>query len=486
MNKFMQKSVRLVAPLAFSAALALSALPINAQAAPVTINIYVGLGTGTHPDQKPPQDALAKQWNAAHPDIQIKFVYNDHTNARDEILTEIQGDNPPDLVGPVGIKGTYETPQLWADLSPYIQKDQASLSLDQYDPATLKVFKDAGGKNLSLALGIYPSAMFVNEDIFKAAQIPLPPKQWGAKYIDKDGKQVVWDWNEVAIVAKEITSDKAGNYNGDPGFDPKSIQNYGFSNAWLDLRVVMMSWAPPTAGVSADGKTATFDSPEMLAAAQWYHSGIFTDHSIPDTAAEGAIGQGATSPFSGGRLGMWYSPIWMLCCANSTFHWNVYAGPAAPNGKIVSPMDVDTFLMVDKSKNKDAAWQVLKWLTSSDVSGQLCNVYGCMPARKSARDGWSAAQLKNFPGITLQPIFDGVQYQDSPNNESILPNYPQAFDAGNVFWNRVRTEPNLAVQTELTAFNAIEQGIFGGKFPPTPTPAPTATAAPTAAATAAK
>jgi len=484
MIKFTKKSAHLVAPVALVAALAISAFPAAAQSSPVTINIYVGLGTGFHPDQIKVEDALAKQWNDANPNTQVKFVYNDHANARDEILAEIQGDNPPDIVGPIGIKGTYETPALWGDLTPYITKDQAALKLDEYDPATLKVFQDASGKNLSVALGIYPSAMFVNEDIFKAAQIPLPPTQWGAKYTDKDGKQVTWDWNEVLTVAKQITSDKSGNYLGDAAFDPKNIQNYGFSNAWLDLRVVMMSWAPPTAGVSADGKTATFDSPEMQAAAAWYHQGIFVDHAIPDVAAEGAIGQGAVSPFSGGRLGMWYSPIWMLCCANGNFKWNVYAGPASPvNGKISSPMDVDTFLMVDKSKNKDAAWTVLKWLTSSDISSQLCLTYGCMPARKPARATWAAAQQKATPGINLQTIYDGVQYQDSPNNESIMPNYPQAFDAGNSWWTQVRTDPNLDVKTSLTAFNAVEQGIFGGKFPPTATPAPTVTPAPTAAAT---
>jgi hypothetical protein len=95
--------------------------------------------------------------------------------------TQIEGSNPPDIVGPVGIVGINSTGDLRADLSKYIAKDKAELKLDDFDPATLGMFA-LGGKEIAIPMGIYPSFMYVNKDIFDAAQIPLPPidyKLWG-------------------------------------------------------------------------------------------------------------------------------------------------------------------------------------------------------------------------------------------------------------------------------------------------------------------
>jgi len=112
---------------------------VHAQS-PTQIRIFVGLGTGDRPDQKDPQDAVAKLWNDSHSDVQITFDINANTTARDVLLTQAAGDNPPDLIGPVGIRGLYDSIQLWEDLSPYIEKDKVALNLDDYDPATLKLF----------------------------------------------------------------------------------------------------------------------------------------------------------------------------------------------------------------------------------------------------------------------------------------------------------------------------------------------------------
>src|SRR5256885_13317014 len=90
------------------------ALPQQAHAAVTNIRIFVGLGTGTDDTQRKDADALIKEWNDAHPDIQIKFEYNDYATAKDVLLTQVAGGNAPDIVGPVGISGLNETGDLWA------------------------------------------------------------------------------------------------------------------------------------------------------------------------------------------------------------------------------------------------------------------------------------------------------------------------------------------------------------------------------------
>ncbi len=475
----MSKLFRVSIILAVAVAIVLGAAPRTTRAADVAnIRIFVGLGTGTHDTDKVVQDALAKEWNDAHPDIQIKFDINDNNTARDVLLTQAASDNPPDIAGPAGIRAVNETGALWADLSTYIDKDKDALKLDDYDPAVLELFKSLGGKNLSVALGIYPSFMWVNEDVFKAAEVPLPPKKWGEPYVDRDGKSHPWDWETVGLIAKQLTSDTAGKYADEEGFDPKNIQIYGFANFWSDFRHIANEWGAEDNGVSQkDLKTATFNQPAYVKVAQWYQNAIFKDHFMPDSGAQGALQQG-TSPFESGRLAMWYSHTWYnFAIPGIKFTWGIYPSPAVPGTdgkKIVAPMHADTFAILDKSKHKDQAWEVLKWLNSTEISSKLCGIYGCIPARKSARGPWETATKEKIPQWDLDIVEGAAKYPDVPNHEGFLPNQAKAKDAYDQFMTRLQTDPTVDVVKELDQLNQTEQGIFEGHFPPTPTPAPTA------------
>ena len=46
----------------------------DAAAEPVHIRIFVGLGTGTDPDQVAAQEAIAEEFNSTHDDISIEFL----------------------------------------------------------------------------------------------------------------------------------------------------------------------------------------------------------------------------------------------------------------------------------------------------------------------------------------------------------------------------------------------------------------------------
>src|SRR5258708_19829462 len=239
--------------------------PTSVQAAPAKIRIFVGLGAGTQPEDQAKQDAVAKLWNDANADLQISFDVVT-TDAHTQLTRQLVSDNPPDLVGPVGIGDVLTSPQLWADLTPYLRKDKVELNLQEFDDTTLQQFQLAGGKVVALPFDIYPSVLFVNEDRFRAAEVPLPPKEWGALYKDRDGHLVVWDWDELAKVAQEITSDKSGKYADEAGFDPNSIAAYGFGSQGIDVRTFVSAWWPTDAGFGPDNSTATFNQSAYLQA----------------------------------------------------------------------------------------------------------------------------------------------------------------------------------------------------------------------------
>jgi ABC-type glycerol-3-phosphate transport system substrate-binding protein len=157
--------------------------------------------------------------------------------------------------------------------------------------------------------------------------------------------------------------------------------------------------------------------------------------------------------------------------AGAKFKTGVYPAPAIPGSdKVVAPMHADTFAIPAKSKSPEAAWKVLKWLNSAETSAKLAPIYGLLPARKSIREAWEKETVTKYPYFDIPLILQSGAYADSPNHEGAIPNQSEAKKAYDVFWNNVRTDPNLDIKKALDELNAVIQGIYEGKIPPTPTP----------------
>lgn len=458
--------LRVIVTVAGIMALTLVSVParISTAAGPVNLRIFVGLGTGTDEGQVKQEDALAKQWNDANPDIQIKFDYNDYNTSRQVLLTQVAADNAPDLVGPVGISGLNSTGDLWADLSQYIAQDKASLNFSDFDPSTLTLYQ-LNGKDIAIPLGLYPSFMYVDKDLFQAAGVKLPPTDYNNGSPTYNGKP--WDMNAVRDIAIKLTQDKNGMFADEQAFDPTNIVSYGFADVDIDMRGYAQLFSPGHNGVSADGKQALFNDPTYLQAMQWRHDAIFKDHFFPDVSAQKLLTNGgSTVTFPSGKVAMVYSHTWALDpLSDVKFKWGVAVAPMAPNGKLTARIDADTFSIMEKSKNKDAAWKVLKWLTSATTASQLCGIYGCLPARASARGDWEKAIKDKFPDLDLTVIYGAIKYLDTPNYDAYMPNYNQAFDHTNEFMAALDSDPNMDVKTALDKFNTEMQAIFEGKVP---------------------
>ena len=117
----------------------------------------------------------------------------------------------------------------------------------------------------------------------------------------------------------------------------------------------------------------------------------------------------------------------------------------------------------------DAAWKVLKWLTSAPIATRTCAIYGCLPARASSRADWEKQTKDAFPALDLNIVYGAVKYLDVPNSEAPMPNYNQAFDLTTQFWQSLDSDPNLDVKAALDKLNTQEQAVFDGKATPEPT-----------------
>lgn len=414
--------------------------------------IFVGFGTGTDPDQVAAQEALAQRFNESHDDIEIEFLIVPVEEATERYLAMVAGGNAPQLVGPHGISTIAKFLDQWEDVTPYIEKDGYDMS-DFYGPSTtLNKYPEL---NAGLPLGLYPSFIFYNKDAFDAAGLPYPTHD----YADTS-----WNIEAMREMAMKMTLDANDLTPNDEGFDPATIKQWGYADTWTDGRGQFTMFGAPTKGrpTSDDYKTAQYNSPEWVFGAEWLHKGIHEDHFIPDAAGQGAIDAASGDPFGGGHVAIWYSHTWYMSEGLNELPFKYDIAPLFynQNGERISRIHADLFTMPKTAKNKDAAWEVMKWLVAPEQIVDVCKIYGCLPARQSSQDAYLAYMQERFPGLDFDVLFTAIDYLDDPNHESWVPEWGKVNDALNNAMSTIYTEAELDVPGLMNTTNDEVQKIL--------------------------
>ncbi len=424
--------------------------PVAGEKAKVVI--FVGFGTGTDPDQVTAQEALAKRFNESHENIEMEFLIVPVEESTERYLAMVAGGNAPQLVGPHGISTIAKFKDQWEDVTPYIEKESYDMS-DFYGPATtLNKYPDL---NAGLPLGLYPSFLFYNKDAFDAA---------GVEYPTHDYADTSWNIAALREKAMQLTLDANDNTPNDSAFDPATIKQWGYADTWTDMRGQLTMFGASTKGrpTSDDYKTAQVNSPEWLFGTQWLQDGIFKDHFIPDAAGQGAIDADSGDPFGGGHVAIWYSHTWYMSEGLNELPFKYDIAPLFYNqdGERLSRIHADLFTMPKTAKNKDAAWEVMKWLVAPEQIIDVCKVYGCLPARQSSQAAYLEYMKERFPGIDYDVIFTAIDYLDDPSHESWVPEWGRVNDTLANTQSILYTDPAADVNAIMNTANEDVQKIL--------------------------
>ena len=423
------------------------------------IRWFVGLGTGTDPEQLPVEQKVVEDFNASHPKIQLILEVITYNAARDTLSTEIASGNPPDIVGPVGVGGSEAFHGQWLDLSEQIKKTNYDLS--QYDQSAVEFYKVGGEGQIGLPFAIYPGMLYYQKPMFEEAGLKEPPHKYGDKY-ELDGKQVEWNFDTFTEVAKRLTVDKNGKDATEADFDPTQIVQYGYAPGFpADVRDTG-AWFGADSLVEKDGKTARVP-PQWAEAWKWYYDGIWKSHFIPNNAVSQSPEFGSGNQFGSGKVATSLSFLWYNCCFDNTGDkWDMAAVPAY-KGKTTALLNADTFRVFKSTKHPDEAFEVLTYLLG-EASPELLKTYGGMPARKADQDKFFEGLNEKFPQKPdWQVARDGLQHVDIPSFEAFVPNYNKAIDRATTFRNLMETAPDLDMDKEIAKFKTDLQAIFDEK-----------------------
>ena len=383
------------------------------------------LGGGEDPSQTPTEEAIAADFATKYPGSSLDFNVTTYNEAPQALSTQIAGGNAPDIAGPVGVGGIAQFEGQWLDLTPYLT--ESSYDLAQF-PANLVEFNQTSDGQIGVPFTLYPSVLWYMPAMFEEIGLNEPPHKYGEKYVMPDGTEVDWDYDTVREIALLLTVDSEGRDATDPNFDPENIVQYGFEPQRDDLRGIGSYFGPGNLN-SGDGKTAAIPAP-WEAAWKWVYNGIWTDHFImTDQVFNSDAIAGGDQAFFSGKVAMSTNFLWITYGLGPDYgetggKWDIAAVPAF-NGTHTSPLNADTFAILEASEHPDAAFAALAYLME-DRGDELLTLYGGMPARESERAAFleSLAATEGFPeDADWQVVSDSVKYADVPNFEGGMPKY---------------------------------------------------------------
>ena len=307
-------------------------------------------GWQSNPNEKQLLEQVLHQFEAKHPNIKVKYeTINDQY--MDVIKTRLIGDAAPDIF----YLDSLEAPMLMKygvlePLNPYITKE---FDIADFQPSLLKAFQ-VGGQTYGLPKDFSSLALYYDKKAFQEAGIRAPKT-----------------WEKLRNFSKKLTIHKNGR-----------IERYGFGLSPELSRQYFMMTAYGGSLVDKKGNAA-FANPNNLKGLQ-----LIIDQYRKDKTSAQPSDVGASSGsemFGQGKAAMVLEGSWAIPYLKDTFPKLEFATAEVPkvNGKKRTMAYTVAYVMNKKTKHKDAAWQVMSYLTGKEGMKAWAKEGLVLPARKS-------------------------------------------------------------------------------------------------------
>lgn len=297
------------------------------------------------------------------------------------------------------------------DLTPLI--DAEGFDIDDFYADSLVPLTFEGNKLYGLSWRVHPGVggLIYNVELFEKEGVDPP----------EDG----WTLDDLVIMASAMTKDTTGDGRTD---------QWGYVQARRDyLGYVLFIRAFDGWGISKDGKTCLFNTPEAMAGLKWFYDTFFTWKIQPPAAAiEKTIGD----MFFNGKIALQQTGMWGQISAQmieeeGKFTVRSVPFPKSPKGQRPSLFEVDCVSIGSMLREEyiPFAWELLKGTVSTEAAAYETH-YCCSGGRKS---GFKLAQ------------------EQKPLHPSILPYYTVLNECMEyrTCWNFRSSEYDETVKAEL-------------------------------------
>lgn len=388
-------------------------------AEPVTIKFASWVG------EQEGMQKLAEKFQELHPNITIDFQDSPAEEITDKLLTQVAGNSAPDVAYlDQGAVGDFAPRSALAPLDDFIAKSIAVKADDYID-----AWREAAmfeGKMYGLPFDGETTGLFYRTDLFEAAGIDGPPETW----------------EEFEAAAQALTNVDEKRY----GFILFAPEASYYWYPWL--------WQAGGSVLSEDGKQIAFNNEAGKRAAEFY---VGLREYAPEDFLNSNSYDGRVA-FANGTVAMYVAGAWFAGTLRSEFPDidGKWASAPLPQGeKCATTIAGDTLVIFEQSKNKEAAWKWIEFLSA--------------PQNMAA---WNLGTADN-PGSLLPPRRSLIEDPNAFNNNETLKGFADMMECGisqvapNENWGQAEellTEQlGRAMFGEVDAATAIDEAAAEGQ-----------------------
>ena len=320
-------------------------------------------------------EPLINEFNASSKTAQIEVLWGG------DQAKLIAAQRAPDIIN-TGDLYVETQKDLLTDLNPYIAKAGDGLNISDFYPQMLAPLK-LKGKQLALPFRFNVGLLYYNKDLFDASSVKYPSKTWSqANYLD---------------AAQKITKTDGGKAT-----QWGASTTLGWWGEWL-IHVRQ------SGGEIMKGNTVTLDTPAAIAGLQFFYDKTTSGkYKIAPGPKDDNLGG-----FAGGKTGMEYgghTGTWPGLNAAKSLNWDIQVLPKGSKQQRGAEFALEGYGVSSSSKNPDAAWEALKFLTGRKFINTSFDKLGLPPSRQSVADEALAVSREKRPSPkNLEALFDGLK-----------------------------------------------------------------------------
>lgn len=390
----MKRRIAVMMALSLAAVTALSGCGSKADSQSAGGKVKIRFASWDNAEDLDKQQALVDQFNSSHDTIEVSLeAYG--TEYDTKISAGMGSGDSPDVLY------MWDYPSYYEGLEPldsYIEKEGADYKSNFYD--ALWPYNSKGDSVYGIPVGFTTHALFYNKDIFAQAGVEEPTNDW--------------TWDDLIEAAKTIT-EKVDNVKG-----------FSFQMKPDPYDYEMYLWSNGTSFVDEEGKLEGSLNSEKAAEALKLFQDMEKEGYGVSTEKNG------TDEFRGGQTAMYIYGAWAVSNFNEDgLNYGIvdipaFAGAGRDSVSILSSSGVS---ISKDSKNKEAAWEFVKFWTGEEMN--------------KARIGYELPALKS--------VVESEKILDDPNNApfySMLEQSsgftPTSFLVDN--WSELKETLNLAFE----------------------------------------
>jgi multiple sugar transport system substrate-binding protein len=329
--------------------------------------------------------------------IEVGFEQIPEQQQRPKVAMEMATGHPSFDVVNIGMhvqKKLIEKAKWMEDLRPFIEDKSLTnpdFDLADFSKPSMAVATGPDGRMNVLPLNQDLFILFYNKDLLATKGFNAPPKTF----------------DEMFSMAKALN---------DPSKGISGFVGRGLKNANVVLYDnILLGWNEET--VTADGKKLLTDTPEAVAAGEWYQK------IMRECGPQGSIGfnwNECQTTFSQGRAAMWWDGIGfsapLLDPTKSKIVDKIGFAPvpAGPKAHYCATF-IDGIGIPAAAKNKKAAWLFLQWIARKQMMNEQLRTGSGTPPRPSCYERQDIVKGSKFPqewfdttGVSLKLARSGL------------------------------------------------------------------------------